>query len=214
MELRVDAVLFDNDGVLVDSHAQTERAWGRLAVEFELDIDTLLAELAGVRAVDTLGRHLDGPRLDAAVARLEDLEVELAPLTEAGPGAADLLERLPADRWTVVTSAARRLATARWEGAGLPIPPVAVTAEDVTRGKPDPEPFLIGAARLGVEPGRCLVLEDSPSGGAAARAAGAAVVAVGLQPWSTDPDARIPDLTRLSVAAETPGSLTVRVAAP
>ena len=190
----VEAVLFDNDGVLVDSHAQTERAWRTLATEFDLDIDTLLVELVGVRAVDTLGRHLSGDRLTEAVARLEDLEVELAPLTEPEPGALDLLDGLPPDRWTVVTSATRRLATARWRGAGIPIPPITVTAEDVDRGKPDPEPYLTGAARLGVDPTRCLVFEDAPSGGAAARAAGAAVVAIGHQPWPIEPDARVADL--------------------
>jgi mannitol-1-/sugar-/sorbitol-6-phosphatase len=194
-----DAVLFDNDGVLVDSHAQTEQAWCRLAEEFDLDAPTLLAELAGVRAVDTLGRHLDGRRLAEAVARLEDLEVELAHLTEPMPGAAELLDHLPAGTWTVVTSATRRLATARWNGAGLPIPAVTVTAEDVRRGKPHPEPFLAGASRLGVEPGRSLVFEDSPSGGAAARAAGASVVAVGDQPWPHEPPLRIPDLRPVAV---------------
>lgn len=206
-----EAILFDNDGVLVDSHAQTEQAWRTLATEFDLDIDSLLVELVGCRAADTLGRHLSGDRLDAAVDRLEDLEVGLADRTEAGPGAAELLDGLPTDRWTVVTSAARRLAEARWRGAGLPIPPVTVTAEDVERGKPDPEPFLTGAARLGVEPDRCLVLEDSPSGGAAARAAGALVIAVGPQPWPIEPEARIADLTRLSVVGDTAGPLTVEV---
>jgi sugar-phosphatase len=192
--LAVDAVLFDNDGVLVDSHAQTERAWRQLAAEFGLHAPTVLAELAGVRAVDTLGRHLEGGRLAAAVDRLEDLEVELAHLTRPVPGAAELLGRLPAGHWTVVTSATRRLATARWRGAGLPIPPVTVTAEDVVRGKPDPEPFLTGARRLGVDPTRCVVFEDSPSGGAAARAAGAVVVAVGPQRWPEEPPVRIADL--------------------
>ena len=211
MGLTCDAILFDNDGVLVDSHAQTEQAWRQLSAEFDLDVDTLLVELVGCRAADTLGRHLGGRELDAAVARLEDLEVGLADRTEAGAGAAELLDGLPTGRWTVVTSAARRLAEARWRGAGLPIPPVTVTAEDVTRGKPDPEPFLTGAARLGVDPSRCLVLEDSPSGGAAARAAGAMVIAVGPQTWALEPDARITDLTRLSVVGDGTGALTAEV---
>lgn len=212
MLIPVDAILFDNDGVLVDSHAQTEQAWCRLAEEFDLDAPTLLAELAGVRAVDTLGRHLEGRRLAEAVARLEDLEVELAHLTEPMPGAADLLDRLPTGTWTVVTSATRRLATARWNGAGLPIPGVTVTAEDVERGKPHPEPFLAGAARLGVEPERSLVFEDSPSGGAAARAAGASVVAVGDHPWPDEPPLRIPDLRPVVVddGADTGNRLVLR----
>ncbi len=146
---------------------------------------------------------------------MEDLEVELADQTEAGAGAAELLDRLPAGRWTVVTSATRRLATARWRGAGLPVPPVTVTAEDVSRGKPDPQPYLAGARSLGVEVTRCLVFEDAPSGGAAARAAGAAVIAVGPQPWPMEPDARIPDLRPLSVTApEGSSALAVRVDQP
>ncbi len=210
IEIATEAVLFDNDGVLVDSHAETERAWRRLADEFRLDVEPLLVELVGVRAADTLGRHLDGDTLTAAVHRLEDLEVELAPLTRAGRGAAELLRRLPAARWTVVTSASRRLAIARWGGAGLPVSPVAVTAEDVSRGKPDPEPFLVGAARLGVDPSRCVIFEDSPSGGRAAEAAGATVVAVGPQPWTIEPAVRIPDLSAVAVEL-TDGTMTLRL---
>jgi len=212
VQLEAEAILFDNDGVLVDSHAQTEQAWRTLAAEFDLEIEPLLIELVGRRAADTLGRHLSGPDLEAAVARLEDLEVELAHLTEPGAGAAELLDHLPTDRWTVVTSASRRLATARWRGAELPIPPVTVTADDVTRGKPDPLPFLVGAERLGIDPTRCLVFEDSPSGGEAARAAGAMVIAVGDQPWPIEPDARIPDLRTPSVTVPEGSSvLTVQV---
>lgn len=199
MRVEADAILFDNDGVLVDSHAQTEQAWRRLAAELDLDTDRLLVELAGVRAVDTLRRHVAPPGLDEAVARLEDLEVSLAGATVPIPGAADLLGQLPADRWTVVTSATLRLATARWRGAGLPIPAVAVTADDVERGKPDPEPFLTGARLLGVDPTACVVFEDSPSGGAAARAAGATVIAVGDQPWSIEPTARVTDLRSVGI---------------
>lgn len=211
MRFEVEAILFDNDGVVVDSHAQTEQAWRQLADEFDLDADRLVAELAGVRAIDTLGRHLDGDRLTAAVDRLEDLEVELAHLTEPLAGAAELLDRLPTERWTIVTSATRRLATARWRGAGLPLPAAAVTAEDVTRGKPDPEPFLAGARRLGVDPARCLVFEDSPSGGAAGVAAGATVVAVGPQVWPTEPVARIPDLRLVEAATDGDGVLEITI---
>ncbi|MEM9563576.1 MAG: HAD-IA family hydrolase [Actinomycetota bacterium] len=214
VEIVADAVLFDNDGVLVDSHAQTELAWRRLAAEFDLDVETLLVELVGVRAADTLGRYLDGDRLTAAVDRLEDLEVELAPLTEAGGGAADLLARLPDDRWTVVTSATRRLAVARWRGAALPLSPTAVSAEDVSRGKPDPEPFLVGAERLGADPSRCVVFEDSPSGGRAALAAGATVVAVGDQPWPIEPAVRIVDLSAVRVVELSPVTVAERAEGP
>lgn len=197
--LACDAVLFDSDGVLVDSHVQVVESWTRLATEFGLDIDRLLTELVGVRAVDTLGRYLTGGRLVAACDRLEDLEVETAGGTVPVAGAASLLAALPDGRWTIVTSATRRLGTARWRGAGLPVPDRLVTADDVTAGKPDPEPFLAAARVLGVDPTRCLVFEDSASGGRAAQAAGAAVVAVGDQPWPFEPVARVPDLRSVRV---------------
>lgn len=197
--LSCDAVLFDSDGVLVDSHVQVVECWTRLAAEFGLDIDRLLTELVGVRAVDTLGRHLSGDRLVAACDRLEDLEVETAGGTVPIVGAAELLAALPDGRWTIVTSATRRLGTARWRGAGLPVPDRLVTADDVTAGKPDPQPFQAAAKVLGVDPARCLVFEDSASGGRAALAAGATVVAVGDQPWPFEPAARVPDLHSVRV---------------
>jgi sugar-phosphatase len=197
------AVLFDNDGVLVRSHPQTEEAWTTLAAEFDIELGRLLTEGMGVRAEDTLARLVEPERVDAAIERLADLEVGLAPLTEAMPGADRLLRALPSDRWTVVTSACRRLAEARWRGAGLPLPDRSVTAEDVLRGKPNPEPFLTGAERLGVDPTDCVVFEDSPSGGLAAMEAGARVVAVGRQRWPDEvkPLARVDDLTGLVAAA-------------
>lgn len=199
LTLTGDAVLFDSDGVLVDSHVQVVESWTRLAGEFGLDIDRLLTELVGVRAVDTLGRYLTGDRLVAACDRLEDLEVETAGGTVPIAGAVELLCSLPVGRWTIVTSATRRLGTARWRGAGLPVPDRLVTADDVTAGKPDPQPFLAAARVLGVDPARCVVFEDSASGGQAARAAGATVVAVGQQPWPFEPAARVPDLRAVRV---------------
>ena len=206
LDVDVDGVLLDNDGVLVDSHAVVDVAWRRLSQEFGLDVDRVLGELAGVRAADTLGRHLSGERLARAVVRLEDLEVELAAQVGAVAGAAELLRALPRERWTVVTSATTRLAEARWRGARLPVPERPVTADDVGRGKPDPEPYLRGAAALGLDPVRCVVLEDSASGAAAATAAGCRVVAVGNQPWDVEPAARVDDLTSLRVEVRRDGS--------
>ena len=211
MLIEAEAVLFDNDGVLVDSHHETEEAWRQLAREFDLDITPLLVELVGVRAVDTLGRHLPPDQLGPAVDRLEDLEVELAPDTRPLTGAIELLDQLPAGSWTIVTSATRRLAEARWRGAGIPIPDHPVTAEDVTRGKPDPEPFLAGARRLGVDPTRCVVFEDSPSGGAAGSAAGAVVVAVGDQRWAREPAVRVADLTQVAGSSGPGGTGAIRL---
>lgn len=208
-ELRVDAILFDSDGVLVDSHRQVDAAWESVAVDFGLDWDEVRSQLAGVPARDTLARHLDGRALDDAVARLEDLEVESATATPPVPGAAELTRSLPRDAFAIVTSATLRLALARWSGAGITVPGVIVTADDVRRGKPDPEPFLTAASRLGVDPGRCVVFEDSDAGGAAARAAGATVVAVGRAAWTTAPWARIPDLAAVTVSADADGSLSL-----
>ena len=202
----VDAVLLDNDGVLVDSHAVVDVAWRRLCEEFGLDTERVMAEPSGAPAAETLARHLSGEARDAAVARLEDLEVDLAADVRPLRGAPELLAALPDGRWTVVTSATRRLAVARWSGAGLPVPAQPVTADDVRRGKPDPEPYLRGAEVLDVEPGRCVVLEDSAGGAAAAAAAGCAVVAVGDQPWDVRPAARVDDLGAVTVEVLPPGA--------
>ncbi len=206
----VDAVLFDNDGVLVDSHPQVIAAWTQVASEYDLPIEPLLTELAGVRARDTLGKYLDGEDLDTATQYLEDLEIASAGETLPLTGALRLLDALPDGRWTIVTSGTNRLARARWNGAGIPIPPQVVTAEDVGRGKPDPEPFLTGAARLGVDPSRVAVFEDSPSGGAAGLAAGAIVIAVGNQEWDQQPHARVQDLRDVEVFTQPNGSFEMR----
>lgn len=207
--LRADAVLFDSDGVLVDSHEQVELAWRTVADSFGLDWGQLRTELVGVPARQTLARHLRGAELDHAVAQLEDLEVETASATPAIPGAVELTRSLPAGAYAIVTSAARRLGLARWMAAGIRIPDVVVSADDVQRGKPDPEPFLAAATRLGVDPRRCVVFEDSDAGGAAARAAGATVVAVGVRPWATHPAVRIADLRAVTATTDAGGSLSL-----
>lgn len=207
MRVEADGVLFDNDGVLVDSEAHVDEAWERLAIEFGLDVEELAAERSGVRAIDTLGRYLGGTQLHDAVRRLEDLEVALAAGVRRLPGSRELCESLPSERWTIVTSASRRLAHARWAGAGIRVPESTVTAEDVENGKPDPEPYLTAAARLGVNPNRCVVFEDSPSGGVAAHTAGAAVIAVGAVPWDFEPLARIDNLQAVTATSISGGLL-------
>jgi len=212
VQLHSDAILFDNDGVLVDSHEQVELAWRQLTAEFGLDYDMLAGTLFGVRAEDTLAQYLSAAEAARAVDRLEDLEVTLAESVRPVAGATELTDRLPADSWTIVTSASLRLATARWTAAGIKIPSRIVTAEDVSHGKPDPEPFLTAAHRLGVDPVRCLVFEDSASGGVAAAAAGATVVAVGTQPWPIHPAARVRDLTQVTAAYDAVGAIDVQLA--
>lgn len=192
-----DAILFDNDGVLVDSHAQVMQAWAQLAHEFGIDFAVLERQLVGARSGDTLSRHLEGEVLDRAVERLEKLEVDLAAHTDPLGGARPLLDQLGDGSWAIITSASRVLAEARWKGAGIVAPPNTITADDVSCGKPDPEPFLAGASALGVDPHRCVVFEDSAPGGEAGRAAGATVIAVGGQPWTFEPTARVPDLSQV-----------------
>ncbi len=210
VEFEAEAVLFDNDGVLVDSHDLVEVAWTELAEEFSLDIETLLAQIAGVRAIDTLEQYLDQPVLDQAITRLEQIEMELAPQTKALHGAVQFLNSLPTDRWSIVTSASRHLALARWSGAGIPIPIPSntITADDVTRGKPDPEPFIAGAHMLGAQIEHCVVFEDSESGARAGLAAGAQVIAVGDTPWSFKPAARVPDLSFVTYVSSSTGPPT------
>src|SRR5262249_17289731 len=152
------------DGVLVDSGAAVERAWEQWAARHGLQLDHVLAEAHGRRTTDTI--RAVAPWLDAE-AEARGLEEAEAADTDGGgalPGAASLLEVLPVGSWAVATSGTRSLATTRLMHAGLPLPEVLVTAEDVERGKPDPQPYVAAARALGVEPSRCLVIEDAPAG--------------------------------------------------
>jgi mannitol-1-/sugar-/sorbitol-6-phosphatase len=174
----VRAVLFDLDGVLVDSREATERVWVKWASKNGIGIEELRAAMHGVRSLEVV-RALR-PELDA-VAEADAIELTQARDVDglrAIPGVARALGALRADRVAVVTSATRALARARLAAVGLSLPAVVVYAEDVERGKPDPEGYLAAAARLGVEPAEALVVEDAPPGIEAARAAGAATVAV------------------------------------
>jgi len=172
------ALLFDCDGVLVDSRASVERAWRRWAAERGLDGEAVVAIAHGRRTEDTLRElGLTGDLADE-VERLEAAEVADASAVSAYPEAAALLPTLPLQAWAVVTSGTRALATSRLAAAGLPLPAVLVTADDVAGGKPDPEGYLEAARRLGRPAAECLVLEDAPAGVAAALAAGMRVVAL------------------------------------
>jgi len=173
---RLAAVLFDMDGTLVDSDAAIERASRAWAREHGVAPELRLALGHGNPAIFAARRLLPG-RDEAAIAaaaqRHHELEYDELHDVAALPGAHALLD-LVADRglpWAVVTSADRRLARARLGAAGID-PPLLVTIEDVTAGKPAPDSYLVAARRLGVAPGRCLVVEDSEPGLAAGRAAG------------------------------------------
>ncbi|HEU6451829.1 MAG TPA: HAD-IA family hydrolase [Gemmatimonadaceae bacterium] len=179
--LTCDALLFDLDGVLVDSTACVEDTWRRWAIRHGLDADTIVRMAHGRRALDTVrlaAPHLDNAGVDAEVAALAAHEArETAGVVEV-PGAAALLRDLPSRRWAVVTSGVRAVAEHRLRHVGLPVPPVLVCADEVVHGKPHPEGYLTAAARLGVSPVACLVVEDAPAGLAAAHAAGVRALAV------------------------------------
>ena len=167
--------LSDLDGVLVDSTAALERTWVRWGRRFGADGRAIVAANHGRPARDVLGQFVSGAELDAACAAFEDDEVTDTDGIVALPGAAEVL-RLPVV--AIVTSCTRRLALARLNAAGLPEPAVLVSADMVARGKPAPDPYLLGAELLGADPADCVVLEDAPAGIAAGRAAGMTVWAV------------------------------------
>ncbi|HET7598792.1 MAG TPA: HAD-IA family hydrolase [Gemmatimonadales bacterium] len=172
------AVLFDLDGVLVDSTEFVERQWHEWAAWRGLDPAPFLRVCHGRRATETI--QLAAPELDAEaeVARFRAMPVPEDPVLHPLPGAAELLAELPAGTWAVVTSGSRASAERRLAAAGLPRPPVLVAAEDVRHGKPSPEGYLRAASRLGVPATECVVIEDAPPGIEAARAAGAIVIAL------------------------------------
>ncbi|MFJ9246543.1 HAD family hydrolase [Streptomyces sp. NPDC101776] len=202
MTIHAQALLFDNDGTLVSSLESVRRCWTRWADEFGITAeDFARVELHGRTAVEIAADLLPAHVVPVAVARIEALEVEDVPNGGAVPlpGTKEFLDSLPADRWAVVTSATRRLAEARLAHAGI-LPKTLVVAEDVTRGKPDPEPYLLAARQLGVDPADCVVFEDAPAGLQAGRAAGMITVALATthEAHELDADFVVNNLSALS----------------
>jgi mannitol-1-/sugar-/sorbitol-6-phosphatase len=178
MIFQAKAILFDMDGVLIDSAPAVARVWRKWAVEYGLDPDLVVEQAHGRRSVETIravAPHMDAERENVKV---EQMEIDDKDGVTALPGAAQILSILSPERFAIVTSATRPLALARLGYAGIQVPRHIITADDVTEGKPSPEPFLEGAALLGIAPADCLVFEDTPAGVAAARAAGMQVIAL------------------------------------
>ncbi|MFC8921213.1 HAD-IA family hydrolase [Cellulosimicrobium sp. NPDC057127] len=173
-----DAVLFDMDGTLIDSVPAVDRSWRRWAAEQGLPGAEDFTIQHGTPARSLIARLLPADRVDAAYERIQELELVDNEGVTMLAGTADALATLPVEHQAIVTSCTRPLAEARMAASGLAARSVVVTAEDVEHGKPAPDPFLLGAERLGVDPARCLVVEDAPAGIASARAAGCAVLAV------------------------------------
>lgn len=170
------AILFDLDGVLVDSTLTVEREWSAWAQSRGVDVKAILAISHGMRTAEVI--RIVAPHLDAdhEAREIEQREADDHAGLTAVPGALELIQSVPDGRWGVVTSGPRYLQSGRLKYCGLPLPKVFVTADDVVHGKPDPEPYLKGAQLLGFEPTECLVIEDAPAGIQAARAAGMKVI--------------------------------------
>lgn len=171
-------LLFDLDGVLADSTPAVARVWTVWANKHGFDPQETVRKAHGRPSLATIRELLPEADHAAENAIVERMELEDIADVVALPGAVELLHALPANKWTVVTSCTRRLALVRLRAAGLPAPEKLVTSNDITNGKPHPEPFLKGAALLGLAPADCAVFEDAPAGIRAGKAAGARVIAL------------------------------------
>jgi sugar-phosphatase len=195
----VDAVVFDCDGVLVDSAASVDRSWGRWAERYGLERAVVLEASNGHTTPDTVAAWLPADLVAEGCASIEEIEIADADGVRMIPGALELLSSLPADRWAIVTSASRPLFDARIRAAGLPWPGVVVTADDVVHGKPNGEGYASALRQLGVDARRAAVLEDTSLGIAAAHAAGVAwIVRVGTGEPVPPESAVVPDLRRVT----------------
>ena len=177
MEICCAAILFDMDGVLIDSTPAVARVWSRWARERGFDPEKVVRMAHGRPSIATIRDllpHADHEAENREVERREIADLEgVVPL----PGSRQLLTSLPAERYAIVTSSTRKLAEARLHAAGLAVPKFFVTSSDIVKGKPDPEPYLKAAGKLGVAAGDCVVVEDVPSGIRSGKAAGARVIA-------------------------------------
>jgi sugar-phosphatase len=175
--IRCRAVLFDLDGVLIDSTPAVARVWHGWAIEHGFDPERVVKMAHGRPSRTTIRDLLPHADIDAENREVERREIEDIEGVVPLPGSQQLLASLPPDRWTIVTSGTRPLAQVRLRAAGLPLPASMITASEVKIGKPDPEPYLKAAAVLGFEPSECVVVEDAPAGVLSGKAAGARVIA-------------------------------------
>lgn len=198
------ALLFDMDGTLVDSAASIDRVWGEFAARHRLDPATVLAALPGRTAHDIVAGLLPAAGFATVtdeVASIRAREEATADTVTEIPGARRLLTALPAHTWAVVTSASRTMMERRLTAAALPLPAVAVCADDVRAGKPDPEGFRAAARLLGVDIADCLLFEDSAPGLLAAHRSGGTPVAVAAPAAEAAPY-RVDDLTAVTAQVQ------------
>jgi len=212
------AVLFDLDGVLVDSTPCVTRVWTEWAKQHGLDPEYVVHVAHGQKAIETVRKV--APKLDAdrEFRIIEQMELDDTDGLRLLPGAKELLSVIPPDRYTIVTSGTRRLATKRLRAVGLPVPPTMVSADEVMNGKPHPEPYLAGAASVGFAASECLVFEDAPSGIRSAQSAGATAIGV---PTTYQPEeiafasAVIPSLAAVQMRKlDNDGRLQLEIATP
>ena len=178
--LTASVLLFDMDGTLVDSTASVERAWSRFAARHGLDAAAILAVAHGRPTIEVVAEFAPhGVDVVAETDRIEAEEIDRTDGISEIPGSAALLSGLDRDRWAVVTSATRALTTRRLAAVGIPLPKILVAADDVTKGKPHPQPYMLAAKALGFDARDAVVFEDAPAGLTSALAAGATTVVVG-----------------------------------
>jgi sugar-phosphatase len=176
-ELRAAALLFDLDGVLIDSTPAVARVWHRWAVEHGFNPEEVVARAHGRPSLTTVREYLPNSDHEKENREVERREIEDLAGVIPLPGAVHLLSILPEDRWTIVTSCTRKLAEVRIHAAGLRAPKRMITSNDITLGKPNPEPYLKAASMLGFPIAECVVFEDAPAGIRAGKSAGAKVIA-------------------------------------
>jgi mannitol-1-/sugar-/sorbitol-6-phosphatase len=176
-EIHCAALLFDLDGVLIHSTPAVARVWRRWAIEHGFNPEEVVTRAHGRPSLTTVREYLPNANHEAENREVERREIEDLEGVVPLPGALDLLASLPPDRWTIVTSCTRPLAEVRIRAAGLPLPAKLITSNDITHGKPHPEPYLKGASILGFPVAECMVVEDVPAGVRSGKAAGARVIA-------------------------------------
>ena len=177
-QLHCAALLFDMDGVLINSTPAVARVWGRWAVDHGFNPEEVIAHAHGRPSLATVREYLPNSDHEAENREVERREIEDLEGVVPLPGALDLLRSLPDSRWTIVTSCTRPLAEVRIKATGLPLPKRLITSNDITHGKPHPEPYLKAATILGFPPAECVILEDVPAGIRSAKAAGGRVIAL------------------------------------
>jgi sugar-phosphatase len=186
MKIHCCSVLFDLDGVLVNSTPAVARVWTIWAKKHGFDPDEVVRQAHGRPSITTIRELLPNADHEAENREVERGEIEDVEGVIPLPGALELLQALPQDRWAIATSCTRRLAEVRIRAAGLPMPKHLITSSDVRRGKPDPEPYITAAKILGFAPRDCVVMEDAPAGIRAGKAAGCRVLA--LRTTAHDPE--------------------------